>query len=109
MKIYATSQSDFDRFVGKDLWVLTWLNMNLYWLKILSKTYTDSYFKSTRIAVYKYCWLMTDSIDDTDVYSDEDVMIFEDDLRGHKLVQPITVKTTEELFGENVDPWWEGR
>ena len=105
MKIY-TNQESFDKFVGKDLWVLVQVGMNQYWIKLLSKTSSTTFFGNAEISTYHYCAIMAW---DDDVYDPDDVLICDDDLRGYKPVYPLTVLSTEELFGENADLWWEDR
>lgn len=112
MKIYnslcdSTSLPEFDRFVGKDIWILCRARLGFsyesIWLRIYDKR--CKYYRGHDVWVYKYAWLFNDYTDD--YYDPDCVCVDIDSMSGIEIQQPLQAMGTADLFEPGADLWWE--
>jgi hypothetical protein len=112
MKVYSklgifAPLPEFEKYVGKDVWILCRARLGLsyasIWLRIYDK-YCESYH-GRDIWVYKYAWFYDDYTDD--YYDPDNVCVNTDDLHGIEIQQPLQAMGTADLFEPGADLWWE--
>lgn len=93
MKIYASTSTNLDKFIGKDLWVLVLKRGGgKYWVHILRKERNEYLVNAVPRAFADYSGF---TARDVNFYSQHTIRFFTDELI---LVQPIEILTTEEMF-----------